>query len=511
MPEKKSAIYGVARSIWTWIVALAALVGLFSVSILDVPDRLLPKTYAILVPVYTTAEEYQTFMRAESLKDALQLKPYAREISEEFRKAVELAKTRWEASERASDLAARTVFLFFPEGVGDRDSGTYQSAFDHALTLAKRANAKVAGAIGHVTSTATEIYAPLYARENLSLILPLATATSLMDTLASRGVEAIRLVPNNRRQAESLARFLLNGGQPRPVSLAARERWPRAVVVADMSNPAYSTDLLREFRDQFCRSPLVNAKEWDAPHGQILASIPAGSPGVPALAAADLQSLRPDALVVLGMTEVALESLAQAEAAGLKARFTLMTDGAIDDYLLQRIHAIQRSAPSGADPCDDGLAKELESKSAGEAPDSSELVPGAGRLILSFPMSETDRQTLQTLDLSPRYEMSHSLYVMDAATLMLAALDDYESGYPILRGTPRRSIRRWIRSQKTRGAPVPVDLQNNYIFTPRGESSTGCYHLWEIANGETGMNLSWTLVSEEQCHSDEVRRLAAVR
>lgn len=495
-PRFSSRFRKVVGGLLASIALIAAIFTIIGRDIFDLRARVFPQKYTILVPLYSTTDEYLRFMRGESPE-------FSREIATEVLAAVDLAKANWVNSVEAQqsdrvELMSRVEFFFFPEGVSD---ASYPRAFQRAMEIQKERDREVVASIGHVTSTATENYAALYADENLPLVLPLATATSLIDSLSSQGVEAVRLVPNNRKQAQRIARFLLG----RETDL--KEGWgvdgdhlPRVIVATDMSNSTYSSDLLDEFRNYFSRLPFKESQRYargGVRHGQILASIPLGANSTGTLMASSLRELSPDALVLFGMTELALEVMAQAEAAGATAPLAVMTDGAIDDYLLPRVDAIRS----------EGRRIRSIQANGTEPPVAGEkmIVTGLDRLLLSFPMSQDDWQRWETISTTTQPRMSHGLYVMDAAQILIDAIKRYEEGSLLTQRNPRRFIASEFRRWKQEGsitATLTHGRSRQYRIDSRGENLKDCYHLWGIEENDKG-NLVWELLTPGECPSEQ--------
>lgn len=483
--ESKSRKVGwrrIPKQLWALFGGIALVFGFLG---LNAFDMLPAKRYTVLVPLYATTDEYLRFMRGERLSE------FDREVSAELKAAIETARRRWVSGDGAEqtkrqELLDRVDFFFYPEGVS---IPTYRSAFEKALAIQEQDKREVVAAIGHVTSTATEAHAEHYDDTDIPIILPLATATSLIDTLNSRSVEAIRLVPNNRKQAERIARYLLGKEEKIPTGwLPTDTPYPRALVVVDMSNPAYSTDLLDEFRNQFSRLPFKDAGGAEEPisHGQIVASIPVGAPGAVPLINGSLGELSPDALLLFGMTEQAMEVMAQAEAAGLSVRTGVLTDGAIDDYLLPRIQAVRQ----------EGLRIRSLTRGNEETNGESAVL---SNLLLAFPVSEREWVLMEEISQTRQTRMGHSLYVMDAAQILLDALSRFEQR-TLKFGSGRRFIKEEFRRWKRNGS-ITVSFTHrpkHYMIDSRGESVVGCYYLWGMRESTSG-ELEWKLVTPGEC------------
>jgi hypothetical protein len=385
------------------------LIGISGISLLGIMTwcsnkKLEERKFRVLVPLYASSQEYLQFLKGEGPY----LGPYSRKVSSDVLLAVKKSKDFWFSQNRDKRLKPDKIDFFpFPEGY---DDATYRQAFAHAVKIAKANGFEIVGSIGHVTSSTTKAYGALYAEEGLPLVLPLATATDLAsDLTTSIDVPAVlRLPPTNAKQANVISDFLLD-----------RDGF-RVLVAKDLSNPTYSNDLVEAFRARFVRSPFSNLTNANgkkpspfeifslSKYGRILGVVPAGGDTGQPFAPPAVQIKSSDAILLFGMTEFAVETLMQAWAQGLQPRFTILTDGAVDEYLLPRLNGCLRDFPASAVP----------------------KAIGNREIYLAHPIEERLPRRLQPVfaDLTDdeRYslEMTHAQYVVDAVYIYLTIVND---------------------------------------------------------------------------------------
>src|ERR1041384_6915635 len=292
----------------------------------------------ILVPLYATKKEFFQFIDLEEKKNLrVDKKDFSKKVSRDMMSAVEAASQAWFSIRRGTNdsLSDKQVdFYFFPEGYSE-DPMSYKIALAKALREAQADGYQVAGILGNITSTATVEYGKLCGQKDLDItkdedmsskqsdpgqlpmVVPLSTAANVPQTLRGSNVPAVlRLPPDNEEQSKVLADFLLH--QAKPVL--------NSVVIRDISNRTYSNDLIESFRDRYVQAPLKEAQEIAAkiprekqdslglPWGNILAVLPAGGEGGDPAIFSTLEKLAPEAVLVCGMTDVSLETLAQVKA-----------------------------------------------------------------------------------------------------------------------------------------------------------------------------------------------------
>ena len=436
-----------------------------------------------LVPLLATKREYLQFMdMEEGHRSRFPENQFSRKVSRDVMYSIKAASQRWFSSRRANggDLKDEQVdFYFFPEGY---DEESYRAALHKALRESAADGTQVAAVIGNVTSTATIAYGKNCGEENVvvgtasngskitdpgkvPMILPLSTAANVPQTLRSYNVPAVlRLPPDNEKQTELISSFFLRA-TPKPIL--------RVVVIKDLSNQAYSSDMLDSFRDHFVQIPLKDAQEVLTkipdnnrsktssllPWGNLLTVIPSGGEeGNPPIFPI-LEKLSPDAIAVFGMTNVSLETLAQIRVSKIKPTKLVLTDGAVDEYLLPRI------------------ANLMDRR-------------GNTEIYLSFPLETSDpepvRDVTKVLEEKDRknLDMTHALYVIDGVFIALTLLEE-----GIFRDKDNTSAREimarkmgslYQRGSKDIGVEVPSKI--SYTFDSFGNSTNLDYHMFRMCS-----------------------------
>jgi hypothetical protein len=435
-----------------------------------------------LVPLLATKKEYHQFIDMEEQKQKKfpETFVFSKKVSRDVMYSIKTAAQRWFSSRRANGSGLKdgqVEFYFFPEGY---DDDTYKAALYKALREAQADGAQVAAVIGNVTSTATIGYGKYCGQEHIEvgrdqngaaifdagkipMILPLSTAANVPQLLRSHKVPAVlRLPPDNEKQTELISKFFLNS-RPKPVL--------RTVVIKDLSNQTYSSDMLDSFRERYVQLPLKDDQEVIAkipkdsknstsnllPWGNLLTVIPSGGEeGNPPIFSF-LEKLSPDAVVVFGMTNVSLETLAQIRASKVKLNKLVLTDGAVDEYLLPQIVNLV------------DLKSNLE-------------------IYLSFPLDVPDpevvRDITKVLDEKDRknLEMTHALYVIDSVYIALTLLD--EGIFKEQNENPGRNIMSskmgslYQQGSKDIGIEVPSKIL--YAFDEFGNSTNLDYHMFRM-------------------------------
>lgn len=469
---------------WKILLTILAVLGVGVVSLYSSGADWLQsrRKYRILVPLYASSQEYLDYM---GIKDGHYPKGnIKRKVSVDTIFALEAAKDAWFEVERNKNLKSITPdnvnFYYFPEGY---DETSYEAAFNKAMETAKNDEVEVVGVIGHVTSTVTHAYGRFYGRERLPLVLPLSTATDLTNYL--RGTckvpAVLRLPPSNDKQAELISKFLSD------------QQALRVILVKDLSNPEYSDDLIEGFRNHFVSEPFESqrkiAKSERRPmylvdHGQILAVLPTGgSTGMPIMYPG-LKELNADALVLASMTAASYEALAQARTEGVAAKFTILTDGAIDEDLLPRVNRLISN---------DELQSEVKARMKTVLWQPPK-VPIEGKIYITFPLDEPLPKVLyeevlknfHRLDgeLGERnLEMTHTQYAVDAAQILLSTLktEVAEAGYSWLqepRDAISAKINKWNDAKITEKLVFSYDENRRYNLDGAGNTLQIPYHLY---------------------------------
>lgn len=429
-----------------------------------------PKKYRILVPLDANGIEYLAYMQKDVKKNGnatYDLK-YSNRASQNIRSILKAALDQWSRDNHSPSLDID--FYCFPEGWSfDKDS--YKQAFDQAITASETAGRDVVAVLGNVSSSATMKYGILCAEKKLPMILPLATATNLTHNLRVMNVPAVlRLPPANDMQAKAIADFL------------AKSNIHQAVLVKDLSNDAYSTDLVEGFRASYVDKLLSSIDRGATKQfGQILGVVPVGGPETGPFFYSNFSSAQEKtALVIIGMTNSSLETLSQVRASKAKYEYTILTDGAVDENLAARIVDVR-----GADRL--------------------------SNLYLAFPSPCVIPEALeQYADLvranKQDLEMSHTLYAADGAYIILTLLnsgllkDSDKAGNQILidaitkvKAEADDKETKWLAENPGKVLSAPLsqtidvtlpfagDVKREYKFDKFGNNVNAGYTLYRIA------------------------------
>ena len=414
-------------------------------------ERQAERKFCILVPLQAEDLEYNAWSAGQTIT-------YSKKVSGDVRVSIDAGVDAFfDGPERRAQLSLRreqTKVLYFPEGY---DEKTYKEGVEKVIQQAQTLGCEVAGVIGHVSSTATEVYGSLYAQYDLPMILPMATATSLPSDLRSKGVPAVlRLVPTNENQALVIAKFLLSKGLL------------RAIVVKDLSNVVYSDDLANAFRVFFARQPFskTDGVGLEVDPGRILATIPTGGQqGLPVLYYG-LSELSPDSVMLFSMTESSLETLAELQATKVRPKVVVLTDGAVDEYLRPRLNAAVTGPEGGA--------------------------PFVQKIYMTFPLEEPMPHLLWSRVFQPFVTddaerkdlfLTHARYLVDAVQMVLSVLDQ-EVKKPRRSGTAKEvlttAIKRWEKAERTEPGMLTYDLERNYKLDDYGNNNGETFHFYEI-------------------------------
>ncbi len=433
------------------------------------------KKYRVMVPLQANSSEYSAFMQTEG-PDATFEGRYTNKASQNIREIVKAAKKQWFADPNVNRAALPTSddidFFSFPEGhEGEKES--YERAFHHAIKAAKDAQREVIAVLGNVSSTSTLKYGEFCGKYKLPMILPLATATNLLHELGVRKVPAVlRLPPPNDKQAKAVSDFLLQ----RDIQ--------QTVVIKDLTNDAWSRDLVDNFRENYVQRPLSDQEARKAgKFGQIISVVPVGGPETQPFIYPILSGSEQDALLVIGMTNASVETLTQAKASKANFTYTILTDGAVDEYLDTQIISIQ--------------GKE-----------------SLHNLYLSFPVPCVLPEALKSyIDVEAGlkvadFKMTHALYVADGAFIIMSMLNNGlkdnadASGRQIivdainkLKSDAKQSEdERMARGEPQRDPvgqliilPLPFNSSENrkYVIDKTGNNTNASYYLFNIVAGSS--------------------------
>jgi hypothetical protein len=437
----------------------------------------------VLVPLLATKKEYLNYMQMEEMKG----KRYEDEfefsikVSRDVLNTIKAASQNWFSASR-SLKQSQVDFYFFPEG-NDPDTETYGNALKKALREAAWDKFQVASIIGNVTSTATLEYGKLCGKKSLDIrrdaevdperptltpmqypmILPMATAANVPQSLRGVGVPAVlRLPPDNEKQAKLIANLFLRDAEP----------VLQSVVIRDLSNQIYSRDLVDSFREHYVREPLKAAQEatvilspdnkkvlgnW----GSILSVIPSGGEAGNPPIFFTLEKLKPDAVLIFGMTNVSLETLAQIRVSQEKPRYIILTDGAVDEYLLPRI-------------------KNLVNRE------------NLSQLYLTFPLTTPDPPAVAKVtsvldeDKKRNLDMTHAIYLIDSTHIILTMLEqgiftdhDNSEAKDIIVKKIKGLYQEAGKGSKDIGIK-DIPSQQNYLLDTFGNTTNLEYHLFKV-------------------------------
>lgn len=473
-PDKRRRRFRILKRVLEIGAAVAGLTGLTAFGLIFfLGDRWqAQRKYRVLVPLYAGNQEYLDFIG--KYNGRFPISEFQRKVSIDTLYALEAGKSAWfRQYPQDKNLKSENFdFYYFPEGY---DEPSYKAAFEKAMSVADEEDVEVIAAIGHVTSTATKAYASFYGKQRLPLIMPMATATDLTNYLRGtwRVPAILRLVPTNAKQSELLSSFLLNNGAY------------RVIIAKDLSNPAYSGDLVEGFRTHFVTQPFeIQRKKKPADnrpmflvnHGEIVAVIPAGGESGAPVTYPEIKEMTSDAFVMIGMTNFSLETLAQARASSVNAKFTVFTDGAIDEDLLPRVNSLLSDANKNRRIIRD-------------------RIPVKGIIYISFPLDEPMPKQLEEKIFNQFHEwggpprnlaMTHSLYVVDAAQIVLQLIKGSvaDQGYSLFasaRGAVADKIEEWNKKNVTSENFSTYDPQRKYKLDTSGNALNIEYHLYRAS------------------------------
>lgn len=442
----------------------------------------------ILVPLYATEEEYRNFMDMEEgakikFTNLNKFSSFSKKVSRDVMNSIDQASKEWFAGRRSSNdkgLADNHVdFYFFPEGYSS-DTASYKSALSKALKESFNDGFEIAGLIGNITSSATIEYGKIIggidedksnnkgicAELNIKdgrcgkfpMILPLSTAANVPQTLRNSGVESVlRLPPDNKKQAELLADFLLNRSD-KPIL--------KSVIVKDLSNKSYSSDLVESFLQNYVQNPLDRSqksgngsqkKNEQAVFGSVLTTIPSGGEQGNIPIFSTIEKLKPEAVLVFGMTDISLDTISQINASSIKPKYIILTDGAVDEYLLPKIKPIS-------------------------------YLKSSIQIYLSFPLNDPNPASVTEITKNlpiedkKNLEMTHSVYVIDSVYILLELLNEgifKDKNLDMTNKMMNEKVRNlYQESKKNSGIKVPSNI--SYAFDTFGNSTGLEYNLYRM-------------------------------
>jgi hypothetical protein len=340
-------------------------------------------------------------------------------------------------------------------------------ARDQILSAAAR-KAPVVAVIGHTTSQVTVETAPVYAEFGISVLIPYATKTGIAEDVTrpladGRQVpRALSFPPSNRAQANSIAEFLHNQkdakGQPDPV---------RSVLIfRDAANRAYSDD---------CGNELVRLLENDptskgGPPVEIVADISVGGDIGRWYYTRETATAKADAYIIITMAKPSLEIVRQVVRSSTSSwpKLIVLTDGAIDDYLVPRI------APT--------IKTRIRS-------DDGKEVKSFPPVYIAFPESDVEPKGYDAIFQKGKGRgLSHSAYLTDAIFVASAVARNTIGETP--RGDAAavfaRKLDEFVSYNKDIGASLPAkellsEFRGDYKFLQTGSrDSDAAYTLFQI-------------------------------
>ncbi len=250
--------------------------------------------------------------------------PFEDKISNDIVQTLSNAKSAFDLKNQVRD--EKVKFVTYPEG---RNADERLQIARAQIAQAASEKRPVVAIIGHTTSQATLDTSSVYADNGISVLIPYATKSGIAEEVSRPGANgkrvprALAFPPSNKSQAKSIADFL-------------RDRGARSIVVfRDAANRAYSDD---------CANELVKILENDATADgknpiEVVADVAVGGEFGRWYNTQDVTLANADAYVIISMAKPSLEIVRQVVRSPFPTwpKFIVLTDGAIDDYLVPRI------------------------------------------------------------------------------------------------------------------------------------------------------------------------------
>ncbi len=241
----------------------------------------------------------------------------------EMRSAAELAKRDYCRGPNAAQLPCTIEF------VAKDDTGVPEKAARVAKEL--MSDRGIIAVIGHFSSSTTEMALKEYCQnpEPVAIVMPVPTATGIVDQAHSLGCKAVlRLVPTNEQQGREAAKLL--AVLPVVESQIGGNGEHMIGILRDQSNPVYSNDFGREFLNA-----LRNQLASRGTRYSVLFNAPIGGEVNGLLQSTGMGLLRAtDAVLIIGMTDLVLQSIRQAKLVGWMPGNIVLTDGALSENLI---------------------------------------------------------------------------------------------------------------------------------------------------------------------------------
>lgn len=464
------------------------------------------RKFRILVPLQSNTGEYLDYIQpnSKSSADDLNKFPFSSKVSRNIRDTINATRNSWFLGSDRFLTKDKIDFYFFPEGY---DKKSFADSYERALTDAMKDDREIVALVGNVSSSSTLEYARLAGNEKIGnklmenrtkdgsvkidgrvpMILPLATSTSLTNNLRVEGVPSfLRFPPANDKQARFIAKFLLTS-QPNALN---------SILVKDLTNKTWSEDLVESFRNEYVQEPLKVYEEHrvlypkiEANFGRILAVPSIGGEFSSPFLYPSITALKPDALVIFGMTNGSLETLAQAKASDLKFKYIILTDGAVDEYLITRIvtlvdpEQIKRVRLSFPLPC--SMPNELKSI-----------------------LSNVDKMEKGSQPNYRDFDMTHSLFVSDSVFTLLYVLENQlkQGNKKPAREIISEIINKWKDDAKDGEKAIDVifpDSKRKYKIDQLGNTTNLDYHLFRIEFEEVNEEKIPLWKHDEECPHDK--------
>ena len=356
--------------------------------------------------------------------------------------------------------ADSVVFHHYVEGRTDADR---KSVAREQISRAAAEGRPAVVVIGHTTSQATLDAAPVYAEYRLPILMPFATKSGITEEIMRvRGSDAsipraLAFPPPNKAQARAIAKLL------------SAEGITSVVIFRDAANRAYSDD---------CANELIKILENDRtkaglPPIEVVADIAVGGEIGRWYNTGDLAVAQAQAYVVIAMTKPSLEvarQLARAPAVTWP-KFVVCTDGAIDDYLTERLAPAIRTVGT------------VPATKKGAQPRKVPFPP----FYIAFPETDVVPKGYEKVFRNNQIRgLSHSAYLADAIFVA------YDVGLKTLGARRNKVVQRFSESldsfinfNKDSGASLPgsvlVSEDRSYTFLTTGSrASKAGYTLFRI-------------------------------
>jgi ABC-type branched-subunit amino acid transport system substrate-binding protein len=353
--------------------------------------------------------------------------------ADEMIKAINQAKSDHCRGASSSKLACK-IKINFEDDLGVPDEAT------RIAKKLRESSREVIGVIGHFSSSTTERALGEYCTgQTLPIVMPVITATSIVDTARSIGCTAVlRLPPTNQQQGSEAAKLL--GRMPNKTDQKKTERV--VGLMRDQSNPVYSNDYGRAFLDALRRRHQAVEKYYHVMFNVAVGGETAGLPITSGMA--QLEDI--DVVLIIGMTDLVLQSLRQAKSVKWEPGSVIITDGAVSEALVTEGEGVL-----------------------------------AENVYLVFPLPKEKRVPLQALHETiglQAQSISFAGYGYDSALLMLMAIDELEKARKkINREELSTVIRSWTENRTE--IVGKFSIVSSYTFDKTGNNAHPALGLYQ--------------------------------